>query len=203
MPVLDEWDEEAGDWKPDEWDRKVHAVLAWRDHIADSVDGPVPEFGTPEWAAADERTQAAAFARHEREVAAAQGVAISNRMAAVSARREAQGDAEKVIATEWARRHYSEQQLRPSTREQRNADQARRVTAPKPWEDGYDDSFPTDPAVPAPRQPSDARECVQRASTAVTCAVARQDAARASATGEQPTRGRVRHDAEPRVDVQT
>jgi hypothetical protein len=208
MPVIDEWDEQAADWRPDEWDRRVHAVLDYRDRVANSVDGPVPAFGSPEWAAADERTQAAAYARHEREVAAAQGVAISNRMAAVSARREAQGEAEKAMAAEWARRRYSDQQLRPSTREQRVADREHRAERPKPWEDGYAASFPTDtPSVPAPRQPTDGdtRGSVQHARTATACARARHATSAAvttSAVERAPHRNEAsRDDAHTDVDA--
>jgi hypothetical protein len=208
MPVIDEWDEQAADWRPDEWDRRVHAVLDYRDRVGNSVDGPVPAFGSPEWVAAGERTQAAAYARHEREVAAAQGVTISNRMADVSARREAQGDAEKAIAAEWARRRYSDHQLRPSTREQRVADREHRAELPKPWEDGYADSFPTDTAsVPAPRQPTDGdtRGSVQHARTATACARARHATSAAvttSAVERAPHRNEAsRDDAHTDVDA--
>src|SRR5690606_5519465 len=98
MPVLDEWDDAAGDWKPDEIDQKVRAVIEYRNRVADSVPGPVPEMGTPEWAAADWRTQLAAHARHERDVAAAQGKAISNRLAAEAAERRAVVEASNAVS---------------------------------------------------------------------------------------------------------
>src|SRR5688500_14279884 len=63
--------DQRGDWRPDEWDLKARAIIDYRDRIADSIDGPVPAFGSPEWAAAGWRTQLASYARHEREVAAA------------------------------------------------------------------------------------------------------------------------------------
>jgi hypothetical protein len=199
MPVIDEWDEKAGDWRPDEWDRKVHAVLAYRDRVADSVDGPVPAIGTAEWAAADERTQAAAYARHEREVAAAQGRGVSDRMAAVSARREAQGEAEKAMAGEWARRRYSDQQLRPSAREQRDADREHRDALPKPWEDEYVASFPGS-VVPAQRQAADTRGSVQRASTATACATAAREVRAAVAA---PVTAEPAHASEDAGDADT
>lgn len=184
MPVLDEWDEEAGDWKPDEWDRKVHAVLAWRDRVADSVDGPVPVFGTSAWAAADERTQVVSYARHERDVAAARGKSISNRMATEAAARVADRDAQREMAAEWTRRGYSRAPLSPETSAQRLADRERRASTPRPWEDGYAESLGS-PEIPSPRRPDDAKESVQRASTAAACATARQDANAAVAPGSR------------------
>jgi hypothetical protein len=201
MPAMhdDVWDDEADDWKPDEWDRKVHAVLAWRDRVADSVDGPVPEFGSPEWAAADEHTQAAAYARHERATAEVRGRAISDRMAAEAARRAADRDAQREMGAEWARRGYSRTVLPASVRAQRADDHARRAGTPRPWEDGYNDSFPTAPVVPAQRQSSDTRECVQRATAAAACAAARQST-RVAVTEPEPARAHVEHDAN--IDVQ-
>ena len=108
MPVLDEWDDAAGDWKPDEWDVKAHAVIEYRNRIADSVTGDVPEVGTAEWATADWRTQTAAYARHERNVAAARGPAISNRLAAEAGERRARMEASHAIAAEYARRGHAD-----------------------------------------------------------------------------------------------
>ncbi|GAA0897636.1 hypothetical protein [Pseudonocardia zijingensis] len=202
MPAMhdDVWDDETGDWKPDEWDRKVHAVLAWRDRVADSVDGPLPEVGSPEWAAADERTQAASHARHERAAGLARGRAVSDRMAAEAARRAADRADQQAIAAEWARRGYGRDPLATSVRAQREAAHARRTEAPKPWDDDYTTSFPADPAVPAQRTASDTRGCVQRAATAVACAAAGR-AVRAAVTELPRARGRVDDEVDGHADV--
>jgi hypothetical protein len=66
----------------DEWDERVHAVIEYRDRVADSVAGNVPLFGTAEWASADPATQAASQARFERARDEARGREISDRIAA-------------------------------------------------------------------------------------------------------------------------
>ena len=45
----------AGDWRPDEIDQRVRTVIEHRDRVAHAVDGPVPVFGSPEWATAVEQ----------------------------------------------------------------------------------------------------------------------------------------------------
>lgn len=124
MPVLDRWDEAAGDWEPDEWDVKARAVIEYRDRIADSVAGPVPEVGTAEWAAADWRTQTAAYARHEREVAAARGKEISNRMAAEAGERRDGVESSQAISAEYTRRGYADVHLPFSELQRRRAEVA-------------------------------------------------------------------------------
>lgn len=104
--------------QPDEWDVKARAVIDYRNRIADSVEGPVPEIGSPEWAAADWRTQTAAYARHERDVAAAQGKAVSNRMAAEAAERRDRVESSHAISAEYTRRGYADTHL-PFTELQR------------------------------------------------------------------------------------
>lgn len=97
----------GGQDQTDEWDAKARAVIGYRGRIADSVDGPVPEIGTPEWAAADWRVQTAAYARHERDVAAAQGKAISNRMAAEASERSDLVESSQALSEEFTRRGYA------------------------------------------------------------------------------------------------
>jgi hypothetical protein len=126
MPVLDHWDEAAGDWVPDEWDVKARAVIDYRNRIADSVEGPVPEIGTPEWAAADWRTQTAAYARHERDVATARGKEISNRLAQEAGERRDRVESSHAISAEYTRRGYADTHL-PFTELQR-----RRAEVPIP-----------------------------------------------------------------------
>lgn len=108
MPLLDRWDDTTGDWEPDEWDVKARAVIDYRDRIADSVPGPLPQVGTVEWAAADWRTQTAAYARHERDVAAARGKDISNRMAKEATERRGRVEASHDISAEYTRRGHAD-----------------------------------------------------------------------------------------------
>lgn len=97
---------QPGHWQPDEWETKARAVIDYRDRIADSVPDPVPSIGTPEWASSDWRTKTAAYARHEGDVAAAQGPVISNRMAAECGWRRDLVESSGAIAAEWMRRGY-------------------------------------------------------------------------------------------------
>jgi len=94
----------GGQDRPDEWDEKARAVIEYRDRIADSVSGQVPAVGTAEWAAADWRTQTAAYARHERDVAAARGKEISNRMAKEAGERRDRVESSHAVADEYTRR---------------------------------------------------------------------------------------------------
>src|SRR5690606_26046397 len=64
----------------DEVDRKVRAHIEYRDRMAEAVSGPVPEFGSAEWRAADWRTQVASFARHLRAIDVARGKQTSSRL---------------------------------------------------------------------------------------------------------------------------
>lgn len=139
------WDGEQ--WR-DEWDERVAAVTAERDRVAASVDGPVPLYGSREWAAADERIRAASQARYEQAVAVARGREVSDRMAAGSAVRAAHAQAQKDQAAALARLSP----LPEAVREQRAADAQRRAEVPRPWEDGYADSFAH---IPEPRTPGD------------------------------------------------
>lgn len=178
--VTDSWDEDAQDWRPDDWDVKAYVVIDYRDRMASSVAGPVPSFGTQEWAKADPQTQAASYARHERDVAAAQGPAISNRMAAEAARRQAHREAVQDMSKEWTRGRYANQILPTATREQRVADKAYREQQPKPWEDGYAASIPR-----------------QRAASDTSRAVAQAiNACQVHARADQPTQTRTADDAE-------
>lgn len=140
----DVWDEQTQDWRPDETDRRVHAILDYRDSVAASVDGPLPQFGTPEWATADPQTQAAAAARHERDVAAAQGVKVSNRLAAEAAERRDHAESRQQMSVEYTRRRYAHTTLSEGERARRTAQQAWRENRARP-SDG----------VPAPRQPAE------------------------------------------------
>lgn len=112
----------GGQDQTEEWGVKARAVIDYRDRIADSVDGPVPEIGTPEWSAADWRTQTAAYARHERDVAAAQGKAISNRMAAEAAERRDRVESSHAISAEYTRRGHADTHLPFTTLQRRRAE---------------------------------------------------------------------------------
>lgn len=174
--VLGDWDEQAGDWRPDEWDQRVRAVIERRDRVADSVVDP-PVFGSPEWAAADERTQAASQARHERAAAEARGREISDRMARESAERAARVEAAKQMSAGLA----GLPRLPRDVVERREQDREWRKTQPRPSD-----------LVPAQRdpkerlQPDGTAEAVRRARAAC-----REIAARRVATPVTPvTRGR-------------
>lgn len=112
----------GGPDQPDQWDVKARAVIEYRDRIADSVQGAVPGIGTPEWAAADWRTQTAAYARHERDVAAAQGKAISDRMAKDAGERRAQVEASHAVSTEYASRGHADNHVPYAELQRRRAE---------------------------------------------------------------------------------
>lgn len=112
----------GGHGQPDQWDVKARAVIEYRDRIADSVTGAVPEIGTPEWAAADWRTQTAAYARHERDVAAARGKEISNRMAAEAGDRRDRVESSQAMSAEYTLRGYAAVHLPFSELQRRRAE---------------------------------------------------------------------------------
>lgn len=78
--MIDEWDHETGQVKPDWVDEKVRQEIEYRDRMANAVDGPVPAFGTPEWQAADWKTQLASHAREQRERDVAYGKKVFERL---------------------------------------------------------------------------------------------------------------------------
>jgi hypothetical protein len=178
---------ERGRWAPDKLDQRVNAIIDYRDRIAASVDGPVPEYGSPEWAHADPETQAASAARHERAVAAAQGEAISNRMAAATGERQDLVDSSHAVSAYW-RAHRESMPMSARAVEQRAADRERRQVSPKPWEAGYAESFP-------------AKECLQPDPTAAAVARA-HEACRDAVNSRQEVPEQTRWDtARDDVDV--
>jgi hypothetical protein len=187
----DVWDEQAQDWMPDAIDRQARAIIDYRDRIAASVDGPVPTFGTPEWAAADPQTQAAAAARHERDVAAAQGAKISNRMAAEAGERSDHAQARQEMSAMYTRRRYAHTMMAEGDRVRREAQHA--------WRQGR--RRPSD-GVPAPRRPVEtSRECLQRdSSLEAAAAEARQAVEEATADPVAP-RAHTRRDSAAVNDV--
>jgi|GEM_PF-4388554 len=85
--MIDEWDPETGEVKPDWIDEKVRREIEYRDRMANAVDGPVPAFGTPECQAADWKTQLAAYAREQRERDIAYGKKVFERLCREAAKR--------------------------------------------------------------------------------------------------------------------
>lgn len=131
----------AGEWARDEWDRRVDEVIAYRDELAAHL-GPVPVFGSAEWAAAPAHIKAASHARHEQAVAVERGRQVSQRMAAdpvsVASHRAMmaaleQGDTRAAAVTITS--------LPADVIAQRETDAARRAEAPRPWEAGYAESL--------------------------------------------------------------
>src|SRR5690606_8095227 len=78
--MIDEWDHETGQVKPDWVDEKVRQEIEYRDGTANAVDGPVPAFGTPERLAADLKRQLASHPREQRERDVAYGKKVFERL---------------------------------------------------------------------------------------------------------------------------
>lgn len=141
----DVWDDAAGRWVPDRWEALVDAATAYRDRVAASVDGPVPVYGTPGWATADDDVKAVAQARHDQAAAVERGRQVSAVMAArtssVAAHRALMNAITDEQAGVRAARVSLPTPLQDDVIAQRAADAELRRDTPRPWDPGYAESF--------------------------------------------------------------